>query len=76
MTSAKKTVKLTQTGATHGNKPGVRETLLGLGLGRIRATRELEDTPSIRGMIFKVRHIVSIEEPPAAADKPAKTAKK
>ena len=40
----------------------MRETLRGLGLGKIRARRELEDTPAVRGMIYKVRHLVRVEE--------------
>ncbi|MDR3424189.1 MAG: 50S ribosomal protein L30 [Alphaproteobacteria bacterium] len=53
---------VTQTGGTSGNGPKMKETLLGLGLGRIRAVRVLQDTPSIRGMITRVRHLVSVEE--------------
>ncbi len=40
-----------------------RATLRGLGLRRLGASAELEDTPSVRGMIYKVRHLVSVEEP-------------
>ena len=58
----KKTVRVTQTGSPIGRKPGQRETLLGLGLKKIRQTRELEDTPSIRGMIRKVAHLLRVEE--------------
>lgn len=36
-------------------------TLVGLGLGRIGKKSELEDTASVRGMILKVQHLVSIE---------------
>ncbi len=57
-----KTVTVTQTGSQHGGKPGVRETLAGLGLGKIRSIRELEDTPAIRGMITRVKHLVKIVE--------------
>jgi large subunit ribosomal protein L30 len=57
-----KTLTVVQTGSLFGGKPGMRETLLGLGLGRIRSRRELEDTPAVRGMVFKVRHLVKIEE--------------
>lgn len=39
-----------------------RATLLGLGLRRINHTVELEDTPSVRGMIDKVRHLVVVVE--------------
>ncbi|MDR0367028.1 MAG: 50S ribosomal protein L30 [Rickettsiales bacterium] len=37
-------------------------TLKGLGLGRIGRSRELADTPAIRGMIAKVAHLVKVEE--------------
>jgi len=57
-----KTITLTQTGSLYGNKPGMRETLIGLGLGKPRAKRELEDTPAVRGMIFKVRHLLKVDE--------------
>lgn len=60
--AAKKMITVVQTGSTDGQKPGVEETLRGLGLGRIRRTRTLEDTPSVRGMITKVRHLVAVEE--------------
>ena len=40
-----------------------RATLLGLGLKRMHQSRELEDTPSVRGMIFKVRHLVTADPP-------------
>ena len=38
-----------------------RECLKGLGLNKMHKTRELEDTPSVRGMIEKVKHLVSVE---------------
>ena len=56
------TVRVVQTGSSNGRKPGQRETLLGLGLGRIRAVRDLEDTPAVRGMIRKVAHLVRVED--------------
>ena len=59
---AKKTVKVTQIASVLGRKPGQKETLIGLGLNKIRRTRELEDTPSVRGMIRKVAHLVKVEE--------------
>ena len=58
----KKTVKVTQTGSPIGRKPGQRETLIGLGLNKIRRSRELEDTPAVRGMIRKVAHLVKVED--------------
>jgi len=38
------------------------QTLRGLGLGKIRRTRTLEDTPSVRGMIAAIKHLVEIVE--------------
>jgi large subunit ribosomal protein L30 len=55
-------VKVTQVASVLGRKPGQKETLLGLGLNKIRRTRTLEDTPSVRGMIRKVAHLVKVEE--------------
>ena len=62
MADTKKTVKVTQTGSPIRREKSQRETLIGLGLNKIGRTRELEDTPSIRGMIRKVRHMVRVEE--------------
>lgn len=39
-----------------------RKVLRGMGLTRLGRTVELEDTPSVRGMVFKVSHLVKIEE--------------
>jgi large subunit ribosomal protein L30 len=58
----KKTVRVTQLGSPIGRKPGQRETLIGLGLNKRHRTRELEDTPSVRGMIRKVAHLVRVED--------------
>ncbi|MGB4101663.1 MAG: 50S ribosomal protein L30 [Alphaproteobacteria bacterium] len=57
-----KTLLVTQTGSMYRKKPGMRETLIGLGLGKIRRTRELIDTPEVRGMIRKVQHLVEVKE--------------
>jgi len=57
---AKKTVRVTQTGSPIGRKPGQRETLIGLGLNKMNRSRELEDTPSVRGMIRKVAHLLKV----------------
>lgn len=48
-------------GSKTGVKPGMCETLAGLGLRKPNDRRELEDTPSVRGMIRKVRHLVHVE---------------
>ena len=55
-------IRVTQTGSGFGRKPGQKETLIGLGLNKMRRTRELDDTPSIRGMVRKVAHLVKVEE--------------
>ena len=47
----------------------VREHLKGLGLKRINQERELEDTPSVRGLIFHVKHLVQADPPEAATRK-------
>lgn len=60
--AAQKTVKVTQTGSPIGRPKEQRETLKGLGLNKMNRTRELEDTPSVRGMINKVAHLVRVEE--------------
>ena len=61
-TEAKKTVRVTQVASALGRLPGQKGTLVGLGLNKIRATRVLEDTPSVRGMIRKVAHLIKVED--------------
>lgn len=58
----KKTVRVTQTGSPIGRQGYQRETLIGLGLNKRHRTRELEDTPAVRGMIRAVQHLVKVEE--------------
>jgi large subunit ribosomal protein L30 len=58
----KATLTVRQTGSAIRRKPDQRATLIGLGLGRIGKQRTLEDTPSVRGMISKVAHMVKIVE--------------
>lgn len=60
--STPQTVRVTQTGSPIGRKAYQRATLIGLGLNKINRTRELEDTPSVRGMIEKVKHLVKVED--------------
>ena len=57
-------IKITQTGSPIGRKPGQRDTLRGLGLDKMNRSSEVDDTPSIRGMLRKVQHLVRVE--PAA----------
>jgi len=60
--ATKKTVKVTQTGSPIGRPKDQRATLKGLGLNKLNRTRELEDTPAVRGMINKVSHLIRVEE--------------
>jgi len=57
-------LKVTQIASPIGRKPGQRDTLRGLGLDKMNRSNEVDDTPSIRGMLRKVQHLVRIE--PAA----------
>jgi large subunit ribosomal protein L30 len=58
--SAGKTIKVEQTGSPSRRHHSQRETLIGLKLNRIGRVAELPDTPSIRGMIAKVHHLVRV----------------
>lgn len=60
--ATKKTVKVTQTGSPIGRPKDQRATLKGLGLNKMHRSRELEDTPAVRGMINKVAHLIRVEE--------------
>jgi large subunit ribosomal protein L30 len=55
------TVKVTLVKSPIGFKDNQEQVVRGLGLRRIRHTVELKDTPAIRGMIHKVRHLVEVE---------------
>ena len=59
---AGKTLRVTQIGSPIGRRKDQRQTLIGLGLNKMHRTRELEDTPSVRGMIEKISHLVRLEE--------------
>ena len=60
--AAGKTIVVKQI-ASPARRPAVQAaTLKGLDLGRINRTRELEDTPSVRGMVNKIPHLVTIVE--------------
>lgn len=59
---AKKTVKVTQIKSSIGRLPKHKATLKGLGLRRINHTVELEDTPSVRGMINAVSYMIKVED--------------
>lgn len=59
---AKQTVIVTQTKSPIGREGSQKKTLIGLGLNKIGRTRELKDTPSVRGMIDKVKHLIKVDE--------------
>ena len=63
MADKKETVTITQTGSPIGRRKDQRQTLIGLGLNKLHRTRTLEDTPSVRGMINKVHHLVRVDLP-------------
>jgi large subunit ribosomal protein L30 len=57
-----KTIVVKQIGSPIRRPAIQRQTLIGLGLNKMHRTRELEDTPSIRGMVNKISHMVQIIE--------------
>ena len=59
---ADKKIKITQTGSHIGRTEDQRGTLIGLGLNKRHRSSVLEDTPSVRGMINKVRHLLRIDK--------------
>ena len=59
---ADQTIRVTQIKSAIGRKNDQRRTLIGLGLNKLHRQRELEDTPAVRGLINKVRHLVRVDE--------------
>lgn len=55
-------LKITQVKSVIGAKKDQKATVRALGLKRINDTVEQEDTATIRGMVFKVKHLVKVEE--------------
>lgn len=62
MAKKQNTIKVTLVRSPIGVQPKHRECVRGLGLKRIRHTVELEDTPSVRGMVKKIDYMVRVEE--------------
>jgi large subunit ribosomal protein L30 len=62
MSKASKTIKVEQIGSPIRRKHDQRATLVGLGLNRIGRVAELEDTPQVRGMLVKVKHLIRVIE--------------
>jgi large subunit ribosomal protein L30 len=57
-----KTIVVKQVGSPIRRPAKQRQTLIGLGLNKMHKTRELEDTPAVRGMVAKIPHLVEIIE--------------
>ncbi len=57
-----KTIVVKQIGSPIRRPAEQRQTLIGLGLNKMHRTRELEDTPAVRGMVRKISHLVEIIE--------------
>lgn len=62
MAETKKTLRVTQVKSQIGCPQDQRRTLKGLGLGKIGKSKDLVDNASVRGMIFKIKHLVKVEE--------------
>jgi large subunit ribosomal protein L30 len=60
--SAPKKIRVTQIASGNGQKPGQQATLVGLGLNKIRKSREFSATPEILGMVKKIAHLLKVEE--------------
>ncbi|MDB9753312.1 50S ribosomal protein L30 [Oceanospirillaceae bacterium] len=61
MAATKSMIKVTLVRSVHGKLPRHRDCVKGLGLKRMWHTVEVEDTPSVRGMINKVNYMVRVE---------------
>ena len=59
--SNRKQLRITQTGSGIGRPKDQKATLVGLGLNKLHRSRVVDDTPSVRGMINKVQHLVYVE---------------
>ncbi len=55
-------LRITLVRSTIGQKPKVRATVESLGLRRLHQTVERPDTPDVRGMVFRARHLLDVEE--------------
>ena len=62
MAGSGKTITLEQVGSTNRKPDRQKQTLVGLGLNKLHRRSTVEDTPSVRGMINKVSHLVRIVE--------------
>ena len=60
--SDKKMLRVTQVKSSIGRKYDQEQTLRSLGLGRIGKSHDIVDNESVRGLIFKVKHLITVEE--------------
>jgi large subunit ribosomal protein L30 len=60
-------IKITQKRSTIGQSPSQRGTMRALGLRKIGSTVEHADSPTVRGMIFKVSHLIEVQDAPTGA---------
>ena len=56
------TLKITLVKSVIGEKPKTKATVESLGLRKIRQSVERPDTPDVRGMVFRARHLLDVEE--------------
>ena len=61
MVEEKKYIIISQVRSGIGRDRSQKKTLIGLGLGKLNKMRKIEDTPAVRGMINKVKHLVDVE---------------
>jgi large subunit ribosomal protein L30 len=61
-TKSEKKIRVTQIASGNGQKPGQQATLIGLGLNKVRKSRDFADTLETRGRIKKVAHLLKVEE--------------
>jgi large subunit ribosomal protein L30 len=57
-----KQLKVTLTKSTITQKPAVRKTVEAMGLGKLNSSVVLPDNEAVRGMVFRVKHLVAVEE--------------
>ena len=62
MAEEKKYITISQVRSGIGRDESQKKTLIGLGLGKLNKMRRIEDTPAVRGMINKVKHLVDVKK--------------
>ncbi len=60
--ASEKKLRVTQIKSQIGRKYDQEQTLKSMGLGRIGKSHDLPDNDTVRGMIFKVKHLIKVEE--------------